>query len=86
MTRDGKRPPAPQPAGAQNGGVEAQRSGCRLSPLSDTERYLLGRERILGDRLSLSRRPEEAARELVELLGGRTFAHRWAMALLEAAS
>jgi hypothetical protein len=78
-----ERPPAVGPGADQNGGVEAQRSGCMVAPLSDTERYLLGRERILGDRLNLAYEPEQAARELIELTGDKTLAWRWLSAVMK---
>lgn len=57
---------------------------ARLPRRSDVERFTDGRERILGQHLTLHRNPEIAATQLAEALGGRTFAHRWAKALLEA--
>jgi hypothetical protein len=44
------------------------------------------RERVLGDRYQLSKDPRIAAEQLVQALQGKTFAARWARALLEALS
>jgi hypothetical protein len=80
----GRPPPGGRAGAGENGGVEAQRSAVRLARRSDVERFTDSRERILGQQVILHRNPEIAAAELAEALGGRTFAHQWAKALLEA--
>jgi hypothetical protein len=81
-------PPPGEPRGGEaalrGAGVEAVRT--TVPARSHTERYIAGRERVLGQHYRLHRDPEIAAVQLAEQMGGRTFAHRWAKALLEAAS
>jgi hypothetical protein len=84
MSRGRERPPAAEPGADQNGGYLAGEAGDSVHGSSDVERYIAGRERVLGQSLVLHRDPSVAAALLAEALGGRTFAYRYAAALLEA--
>ena len=49
---------------------------------SDTEVHFHRREAVLGRRWTLPYEPEAAARQLIELAGGKTMAWRWLTAVM----
>jgi hypothetical protein len=81
--RDAHPPPSDELSGGKRNSGETAVVASRIAVDDHLGRYVADRERILGRRLNVAYEPEEAGRDLIVLLGGKTMAWRWLTAVMK---